>query len=107
MIDLTDFFNPVDVIFDKSFFSNSEETLFGTTYIHKNSEIFKKEPLLENGGVAFFVLPDFQGNSKTFLKGADTIRQKLYGLAKLKGTVSFYDLGNFKNRKPFRILNPE
>ncbi len=105
MIDLTDFFNPVDITFDKSFFQNSEETLFDTTHIHKNSELFKKEPLLENAGVVFFVLPDFQKDSKVFLKGADTIRQKLYGLAKLKNPVSFYDLGNFK--KPETIQDFE
>ncbi len=105
MIDLTDFFNSVDVTFDKSFFSNSEETLFGTTHIHKNSELFKKEPLLEDAGVAFFVIPDFQKDSKAFLRGAQTIRRKLYGLSKLKGTVSFYDLGNFK--KPETVQNFE
>ncbi len=96
MIDLTDFFNPVDVAFDKSFLTNSEETLFGATHIHSNSELFKKESLLENAGIVFFVLPDFQKSSKAFLKGAQTIRQKLYGLGRLKGAVSFYDLGNFK-----------
>ncbi len=96
MIDLTDFFEPVEIISDKTFFVNSEETLLGTSHIHNNSELFKKEPLLENASVVFFALPDFQDDSEKFLKGIKTIRQKLYGLAKLKSNVSFYDLGNFK-----------
>lgn len=97
MIDLTDFFNAVDINFDKSFFQNSEETLFGNSHIHKTSDLFRKQPLLKDANVVFFALPDFHKDSTNFLKGAKIIRQKLFGLRKLKGMISFYDLGNFKN----------
>jgi|GEM_PF-1625512 len=96
MIDLTEFFRPVEITFDKTFFTSSEETLLGASQIHDNAELFKKKPLLKEAGVVLFGLPDFQKNTKDFLKGTMAIRQKLYGLAKLKGAISFYDLGNFK-----------
>ncbi len=96
MIDLTDFFNPVEIAFDKTFFASSEETLWGTSQIHDNTELFRKKPLLTGSGVVLFGLPDFQKNNKEFLRGTMAIRQKLYGLAKLKGNILLYDLGNFK-----------
>lgn len=96
MIDLINFFDPVNINFDKTFLQNSEDVLLNTTHIHKNSKLLSNQSLSNKADVVLFALPNIKNNSKKFITGVNAIRRKLYGLRKLKKNITFYDLGNFK-----------
>jgi formiminoglutamase len=94
MLDLNDYFNPVSI--EEPGFDN----LTGNAGFPHNISIHtENNPLRDISGfkVALIGVPDGRNSpNQGSIKAPDTIRQQLYGLAKVPGKTKILDLGNMK-----------